>query len=908
MLLNSYSFSEAQINRLFPFYILINKNMEICSLGKSLHKICDFQKPRNIRQFFSISSPKKQINVFDDLIAIQNKLVVMQLFIDKKLILRGQFQYLENSDEILFLGSPSSSSLEQVKENKLLTGDYAKNNRLANGLKRSQIKGIRKELNGSIATMSECQKNELQIGNRSDYDSFLFSKQSIYPHIRINYNGDLLYHNSAASHIEFLNYEDKTYPIHLFFKLIVLKIAEKKEIWSFEASFNNVHYVFDCLDNAVEGSINIYARNIAKQIKYQRELEKLSFIVKETLNIVIITDSSGEIDWVNAAFEHISGYTLSEIKGKKPGSFLQGEDTNLETVAYMRQQIKDSKSFTCEVYNYKKSGEGYWVRIKGQSILDKNGKVINYFAIQEDITAYKSLQRDIQESGKKYRDLVDNSLAMIITHNLDGKILTSNPTAEKIYGYSQSEQINHSILDFISKGDKLLFKESYIQKINKSKVARGILKVLTKKGKIVYTLYNNFLMEHSGEEPYVISSSVDITKFVLTEKKLKRSKKATEVLAQSKHNFLANMSHEIRTPMNAIIGMSRQLQKSSLNDDQRSYLDIIETASENLLFIINDILDLSKLEVNKMSFEKIAFKLELVIDNALKVMAYKAEEKGIQLTNSYFDAKLSPVLIGDPHRINQILLNVLSNAIKFTELGSVDICCNVLEDIGTSQYLEIKITDTGIGMDPIFLKTIFKKFTQEYEAKAANFAGTGLGMAITKSLVDKMKGKISVESKINKGTTIRITFTLDKADELDLKTKNSGVVTSANLKGKKILVVDDNRMNRMVAKVILNDYDVIISEAVNGEEAVNYLKNNPCDLVLMDIQMPVLNGHQASEVIRQKLKLDIPIIALTANAMKGEKEKCLEFGMNDYVSKPFDEEIFLQIIGTWIAKPVVSEN
>lgn len=906
MLLDSYSFSKAQINRLFPFYILINKNMEICSLGKSLHKICDFQKPLNISQFFSISSPKKQINVFDDLISMQNQLIVMQLFIDKKLILRGQFQYLENSDEILFLGSPSSSSLEQVKENKLLTGDYAKNNRLVNGVKRSQIRGIRKELNGSIATMSKCQKDELQIGNRSDYESFLFSKESINPHIRINYNGDLLYHNSAASHIDFLNYEDKSYPIHLFFKLIVLKIAEKKESWSFEASSNKVHYSFDCVDMPVEGIINVYARDITISKKYQLELEKLSFIVQETLNIVIITDSIGKIDWVNRAFEQISGYTLSEVKGKEPGSFLQGEDTSQETVAYMRQQIRASKPFTCEVYNYNKSGEGYWVRIKGQSIFDKNGKVINYFAIQEDITRYKSIQQDIQKSEKKYKSLVDNSLAVIITHNLDGKILTSNPMAEKIYGYSQSEQINHSMADFISEDDKLLFKEYYLKKIKKNKISTGILKVITKKGKTVYMLYNNFLLEEAGQEPFVISSSVDITKRVLTEKKLKRSKKATEALAQSKHNFLANMSHEIRTPMNAIIGMSRQLQKSSLNDEQLSYLDIIETASENLLFIINDILDLSKLEVNKMFLEKIAFKLEVVIESALKVMAYKAEEKGIQLTNSYFDAKLSPVLIGDPHRINQILLNVLSNAIKFTELGGVDICCNVLKDIGTSQYLEIKITDTGIGMDPIFLKKIFKKFTQEYEAKASNFGGTGLGMAITKSLVDKMGGEISVESKINVGTTIRITFTLDKADELDLKTKNSVVVTSANLKGKKILVVDDNRMNRMVAKVILKDYDVIISEAINGEEAVNYLKSNPCDLVLMDIQMPVLNGHQASEVIRQELKLDIPIIALTANAMKGEKEKCLQFGMNDYVSKPFDEKIFLQIIGTWIGDPVVS--
>nr|WP_262712586.1 response regulator [Polaribacter sp. IC063] len=283
-------------------------------------------------------------------------------------------------------------------------------------------------------------------------------------------------------------------------------------------------------------------------------------------------------------------------------------------------------------------------------------------------------------------------------------------------------------------------------------------------------------------------------------------------------------------------------------------------------------------------------------------MQYKAEEKGIQLTNSYCDRQLSSVLIGDPHRINQILLNVISNAIKFTEVGSVDICCNVLTENNLSQVLELKITDTGIGMDSLFLKKLFEKFTQEYESKGRNFGGTGLGMAITKSLVDNMEGDISVESKINEGTTISISFTLKKGQEIDLKKKDNTVVTATNLKGKRILVVDDNIMNRMVAKVILKDFDVIIAEVSNGEEAVNYLKNHKADLVLMDIQMPILNGYKASEVIRGELNLEVPIIALTANVMKGEKAKCLEAGMNDYLSKPFDEEQFLQIITTWIGK------
>lgn len=1013
-----------QINRLFPFYISISKDLKVNALGNSLYKLCNFQKPENFNQFFSISSPLASINSFDDLISLQNQKILIKLFDNKKISLIGQFEYIEETEEILFLGSPSLSSMEEIAENKLEVNDFAKNDPIIYLLEELQnVKAKNKELEKRIATF-EKNKNEVISSNKEYYDISLFSKQSLDPNIRINFQGDLIQNNPAAANLEFIKYKNKTYPINLFFKVIASEIDHKTARWNFEASANDIDYSFVCIVLPEDGYINIYARDITKQKKYQQELEKLSLIVEETINAVIvrdakgniewvnkafeeisgysfqevkgkktgafsqgkntdletvafmrkqikdskpficevynykktgegcwlrikgqpifdengkmtnfftveeniteqkrhqqelerlslivqetmsaviITDAKGKIDWVNKAFEEISGYKLSEVKGEKPGTFLQGEETNSETIAYMRQQIKNKKPFTCEIYNYDKQGIGYWLRIKGQPVFDKYGKFTNFFAIEEDITEMKANQIKIKESEKSHRDLIENSLAIITTHNLEGRILTANPMAIKTYGYSESEYVGHFIKDLLSEKDKDHFKKTYLDPIKKNKITTGTLSVLNKNGDIVHILYNNYLKEEQGKEPYVISSAVDITKRILMEKELIRSKKVTEELARSKHNFLANMSHEIRTPMNAIIGMSRQLKKSTLNEQQSSYLDIIATASENLLVIINDILDLSKLEANKLSFEKIAFKPKQVLENALKVMNYKAEEKGIYLTNSHFDSQLSPVLIGDPHRINQILLNVISNAIKFTEVGGVDVSCAVLKDDGISQDLEIKIIDTGIGMDSLFLEKLFEKFTQKYETKAKNYEGTGLGMAITKSLVDNMEGDIFVESEIEKGTTISIRFNLKKGKEIDLEKKDNIVSTSKNLKGKKILVVDDNIMNRMVAKVILKDYDVIISEAGNGEEAVNYLKNKPCDLVLMDIQMPLLNGYQASEIIRQELKLDLPIIALTANAMKGEKEKCLEFGLNDYLSKPFDEENFLKVISNWIS-------
>ena len=380
------------------------------------------------------------------------------------------------------------------------------------------------------------------------------------------------------------------------------------------------------------------------------------------------------------------------------------------------------------------------------------------------------------------------------------------------------------------------------------------------------------------------------------------AREQAEQFARSKDNFLANMSHEIRTPMNAVLGMAGQLAKTKLDDKQRFYLDTIYSASENLLVILNDILDLTKIKAGKLALEKIGFQPSDVISRALQVMMHKAEEKGLLLRIGFCDPGLSKVLIGDPYRLNQLLLNLLSNAIKFTTIGTVDLTCKVLDDTDATQKIAILVTDTGMGMDESFIANLFEKFTQEYDSVTRRYGGTGLGMSICKELITLMGGEIQVTSKKGVGTTVQLFIELEKGSESDLSNRDIGPVDAGILKNKRVLVVDDNDMNRLVATTILDNYGMIIFEAANGQEAVDFIRDQTVDIVLMDIQMPVMSGLEASILIRREINTGLPIIALTANAIRGENDKCLAAGMNDYLSKPFEEGTLIKMISGWITR------
>ena len=1158
----NFTFSEAHFNRLFPFYILINQQMVVETNGKTLDKLFAGISGKKFADSFKIKRPELEELNFESLKSLANELLIIECFNEQHTNLRGQIDYLPETDQLLFLGSPWFDSIEKVIENKLSLNDFAFHDSMTDLLHVLKTQEITNDdLKHLLQTVSQ-QKNELNKANKAYHDIALFPTQNPDPIIRINYEGDLLQNNPAAAQLDFIEFEDKVYRNDDFFKLISTRIDTSEKRWNFEAHSSNKDYSFVCITMREEGYINIYGRDISQSKKDLQQLERLSLIIKQSHQAVVITDAHANVEWVNEAFEKVTGYTFDEVKGKRPGSMLQGIDTDPATVKFIRSQINEAKAFTTEIYNYKKSGKGYWLRINCQPVFDQNGKLFQFFAIEEDITVEKQaqeklkavasrmsslisnlhagillvnanrtielvnqrfcdffkiadnpsdmigrgsldtiaqakafskdpesfvtetnllikeralvigeklemidglfLERDfipiwnegkydghlmvytditekinvdkkiedqrifyeeildnipadiavfdkdhhylfvnpkgikdpalrkwiigkkdedyiqlknkpasiveerrnvfnsilaskqlksweeefiqpdgdihyilrhmypvldkdavvklvigygvdithtksillqIEQSEKRYRDVIENSLALVTTHDLNGKILTINPIVSTTYGYTDQEIIGHSLTDFMPLEEKVFFIENYLFKIKKEKKHSGIYRVIHKNGNIIYTLYNNFLKEEPGKEPYVIGFAVDITDRIKAEEELKIAQKITEELALTKQNFLANMSHEIRTPMNAIMGMASQLSKTALNKEQQFYLNIIHSASDNLLIIINEILDLSKIEAGKLTLEHIGFRLKSKIDRIMQVMMLKAEEKELLFTNSFFDDQFCDVLLGDPYRLNQIMLNLLSNAFKFTEKGSVDIRCTLIAESKTHQTIEVSVKDTGIGMDASFVKNLFNKFTQEDESITRRFGGTGLGMSICKELVELMGGTIAVESQKGIGTTVSFVIPFEKGAIGQLAVKEEIVkVDTTILAGKKILITDDNEMNRLVATTILNSYGVITEEAKNGKEAIEKIWEVEFDLVLMDMQMPVMDGVEATYIIRNTISKSLPVIALTAFAIKGDDVKFLEAGMNDYLSKPFEEMQLLRIVTQWLRK------
>ncbi len=403
----------------------------------------------------------------------------------------------------------------------------------------------------------------------------------------------------------------------------------------------------------------------------------------------------------------------------------------------------------------------------------------------------------------------------------------------------------------------------------------------------------------------VIGVSSDITSHKKVEEELLKAKQLAEETAMIKEQFLANMSHEIRTPMNGIIGLTHILLNTKLDTEQSGYMKSIKTSSDNLLVIINDILDFSKIEAGRMNFEKVPFRIDEIAQNTIDLFKAKADEKKLTLTTNV-DSKVPVTLCGDPTRLSQIMNNLIGNAIKFTEHGEVSMHISMRSKRDENITLDIEVKDSGIGIPKESLNSIFESFTQASSDTSRKFGGTGLGLTIVKRLIELQGGTIGVKSKEGEGATFFFHLTYEIASTETAQSKNIPVEDSESLEGINILVAEDNAINQMIVKKILTDWKANVECAGNGLIAIEKLKAGNFDIVLMDIQMPEMDGYTATQKIRTELEepfRSVPIMAMTAHAVPMEKQKCFDLGMSEYISKPFNPADLKKKILEYALKP-----
>jgi len=530
-------------------------------------------------------------------------------------------------------------------------------------------------------------------------------------------------------------------------------------------------------------------------------------------------------------------------------------------------------------------------------------------------------KENLRISEERHRLLAENAVDSIWIMGLDGKFTYISPSIERLTGHSQAEFLQRSMQEILTP-DSLSIAEKILHRmITDAELAlpvedfRGELELYCKDGSITCTeVTTRAVLDINGKIVELVGVSRDITEKKSIMGQLIAAKEQADKANRAKSQFLAIMSHEIRTPMNGVIGMSSILLDTELTSEQREFDEILRRSGENLLELINDILDFSKIESGKLELEMINFDLQLTLDDITQLMTHRADEAGLQLS-----CRIEPTvplsLKGDPGKVRQVITNLVGNAMKFTKRGSVAINLSLVSDQDGYVTIRFAVSDTGIGIPKHRLKAIFDPFTQVDASTTRKYGGTGLGLSICRQLAELMGGEIGVTSEEGKGSTFWFTARLEKQNSIVVEASHPAAAQTREVTPRtpdkiedlsaRILLVEDNIFNQKIAEVTIKALGYTLDVAGDGQQAVEALTRTNYDLVLMDCMMPVMDGFAATAAIRSEtskvLNRNIPIIAMTANAMNEDREKCLAAGMDDFVSKPAKKGELGTILEKWIA-------
>ena len=527
--------------------------------------------------------------------------------------------------------------------------------------------------------------------------------------------------------------------------------------------------------------------------------------------------------------------------------------------------------------------------------------VIILVRLNQDIVLRRHAEDRLKENQAWLQSILDNTTSLIYIKDPDGRYIMVNRKFREVLQVEDSGVIGRTDRDFSDADDADHYRRLDDEVIRTGK-SLEIEEVVDSAGKEVHLLSIKFpLLDSNGRRIGIGGIATDITERVQYQQQLIAATREAQKAKEMQELFLANMSHEIRTPMNGIQGMTDLLLDTALTDQQKEFARIIKRSAGNLLVIINDILDFSKIKAGKLSIEKIDFRLKDVLDNVKGIFDHRVKKKGL-LLEVKTDPALPDSLQGDPYRLNQVLINLIGNALKFTEKGSIRVEVSLEQRRDKEVSLLFSVADTGIGIPAANLPYIFDHFSQGGIDISRRYGGTGLGLAISQRLLQLQGGNISVESTEGSGSvfSFQLPYGYDPAEDAVATTAVPPVLAdySQCLAGMRFLVAEDNQVNQQLVDHVLRKGGGTVQLAANGEEAIRYLQQGEhYDLIIMDLQMPVMDGYAATQYIRQDLRLQTPIIAMTATALKGEQLRCYEAGMTDYMTKPFEfTELYKRII------------
>jgi len=763
----------------FPYYLMIDKNLQIIASGESLKKIQPDLENKAFEQFFKFKRPAHIEYSFESILSFQGQIYILECFTaSNPVLMRYELKHLSDQNYILFIGSPWMTHTEDLKKYGLQLKDFALHDSMTDLLQ--------------ILTVKDINSNEIK-------------------------------------------------------------------------------------------SLNL---------KLQESEVKFRTIVESASDMIYYADPDGYLTYVNQVILEKFGIDHDDIIGKNFTEFLPLEYQEEVYQFYIdKKEFKISQSYL-EFPVKLPNGNLMWVGQNVSANQDENGEISSFISVARDITQRKEVENELKRTEARLSNLIKNLEAGILLENEKRQIVLTNSNFCEIFripmdpealigmdcsnSAEQSKNLFKDPADFVNRIDEILLKKAAVTR-EQLEMADG--KYLERDFIPIY--YKGQYMGHLWQYR-------DITEEKNYEKNLIRAHGEAERAQKAEEEFIARMSHEIRTPLNAVVGMTHLLNDTPLDTEQKEYVEILKSSAEILKQLISDILDISKISSGKLEVNKSNFGLYENMTHVLNSFKLRAPQKRLQLDLN-FDEGIYNFVFTDKLLLNQILINLLSNAFKFTEKGHIKLGAKLIEEKDNIQQVEFSVSDTGIGISKINQEKIFKKFQQAEADINERFGGTGLGLYIVSQLVDLLKGSIHLESQEAKGSTFKVVLPLQKGKSVELK---SPQITDADIhiNGARILVAEDNLMNQTLISRMLKNWSFDFKVVSNGQEVMETLANEDFDLLLLDLQMPVMDGFETTKAIRSSADdriSNIAIIALTASALTDFKRESELVGIDDFVSKPF---------------------